>query len=76
MNGPFDQREDRPIAADSNVLAGSPLGAALPANDRPGLRELTAEQLDAQPLRVRVAAVSAGTLTFFMSHETTSLSMS
>src|SRR5207249_4572157 len=68
LDGPLDQRIDRPIAADADVLSGAPLGAILAADDAAGFGVLAAEQLDAQHLRIRVAAVAARPLPFLVRH--------
>src|SRR5512135_2783336 len=68
LDRPLDQRIDRPVAADPDVLARVPLRALLPADDAARLGQLAAEQLDPQHLRVRVAAVAAGALPLLVSH--------
>ena len=45
------------IAAPPNIFPGLMLGAALAHQDRPGIDELSAEALYAQPLSVRIAAI-------------------
>lgn len=65
---PFDQRKDRPIATDADVLAGPPFGAVLSADDASRLGGLAAEQLDSEHLGLGVATVAARTLTFLMRH--------
>src|SRR4051812_43453479 len=64
-----DQREDRPVASDADVLARPPPRALLTADDAPGLGDLAAEELDSQHLGVRIAPVAARSLTFFVSHD-------
>src|SRR5207248_11272954 len=49
--------EDRVVAAATGALARAELRAALPNEDHPGLDLLTGEDLHAEHLRVRVAAV-------------------
>jgi hypothetical protein len=63
-----DHREDRPIAANAYVFARTPARTPLTTDDATGLGELAAIQLDAQHLRVRVTAIAARALSFFMSH--------
>jgi hypothetical protein len=70
QDGPLDQRENRPIPTDADVLAGMPPRSALAAEDAAGLRMLAAKKFDAQHLWIRVAAIAAGALSLFMSHET------
>ena len=50
-------------------LPGVPLRPVLAAEDAAGLGDLAAEELDPQHLRIRVAAVAARALSFFVSHE-------
>src|ERR1700694_2115238 len=50
-------REQRVVLAASDVDAGFVAGAALPHDDRAAGHQLSTKCLDAQPLRVRVAAV-------------------
>jgi hypothetical protein len=40
---PVDQRENRPVTTNSDILAGMPPGPALTAEDAAGLGELTSE---------------------------------
>jgi hypothetical protein len=54
----LDHGEDRPITAEANVLAWSPLGAVLAAKDAARLGHLAAKELDSQHLRIRIAAVA------------------
>ena len=49
-------------------LPGCHLRAVLPAEDAARLGDLAAEELDSQHLRIRVAAVAARALSFFVSH--------
>ena len=58
----------RPVAAHADILARVPLRAVLAAEDAAGLGELAAEEFDSQHLRIRVAAVAARSLSFFVSH--------
>ena len=50
--------EEREVAAAADVCAGMDLGAALADDDRAGLESLAVIGLDAEKLRVRVAAVA------------------
>src|SRR5881397_3818333 len=50
-------REDRVVAADLRTRPGAELRAPLAHDDVAGLRRLAVEQLDAEVLRIRVAAV-------------------
>ena len=50
--------EQRVVAAPADVDAGMELGAALPHDDLPGLDDLTAEPLDAQPLSGGIPTVA------------------
>src|SRR5688572_18472639 len=50
------EREDRVVGAQADVEAGLKLGAALADDDRAGLHDLPAPDLDAAILRVAVAA--------------------
>src|SRR6266536_4979824 len=60
--------EDRVVLADSRPGARAEARAALADDDHSGLHDLTVEQLDAEALRVRVAAVPGGAKTFLVSH--------
>src|SRR5687768_680936 len=60
--------EEGVILAAADVLAGEEDGTALAHDDRAARDALAAEGLDAQVLRVRVAAVAAGALSLFMCH--------
>src|ERR1700690_4458991 len=51
-----DLREQRVVLAETDVFARLELRAALPYDDRSGGNQLSAETLDAQPLRIRIAA--------------------
>src|SRR5436309_9310673 len=60
--------EDRVVLADPGAGARAEARAALADDDHPGLHGLTVEQLDAEALRVRVAAVAGGAKTLLVSH--------
>src|SRR5437660_120206 len=57
------QGEEGVVAAEADVAAGVEAGAALADDDAAGLDRLAAEDLHAEALAVRLAAVAAGTLT-------------
>src|SRR5215472_11180784 len=63
-----DEREQRVVTAGADVLAGVELGAALANDDRAGRHRLAAEHLDAEHLRLRVAAVARRAAAFFLCH--------
>src|SRR5262249_41436972 len=63
-----DLREQRPVAADADVLAGVELGADLANQDAAGRDLLAGEPLHAAHLRQRVAAVARRALSFLVSH--------
>src|SRR5689334_6705338 len=58
LNVTVDQREQGVVLAKADIRARVPLGAALTRNNVACDGVLTAEQLQAQPLAVRVAAVT------------------
>ena len=60
------QREERPIAADADVLAWMQLGSALADDDGTGENRFTAETFNAESLWVSGATVAGRTLTCFM----------
>src|SRR5688572_6843420 len=62
------QGEQREIAAHADIAARMELRAALADDDAAGPALLPAVDLDAQPFRLGITAVLAGTLTFLMSH--------
>src|SRR5262249_49720215 len=61
-------REDRVVTAEAHARARAKPGAALAHDDHPGLHVLAGEDLDAEPLRVRVAPVAGGSETFLVRH--------
>src|SRR5438105_857509 len=65
---PRDFREKGVVLAAANVIAREEPRSALPDQDRAPADELTREPLDAQPLRVRIAAVSGRSLTLLVCH--------
>src|SRR2546421_4638375 len=60
--------EDRVVLADSGARTGAKARTALADDDHSCLHDLPVEQLDAEALRVRVAAVAGGAKTFLVSH--------
>src|SRR5262249_48098191 len=63
-----DLREDRVVLAEPGVQAGTEAPSALPHDDGASGDKVTVVRLDAQPLRIRVAAVAGAALTFLVSH--------
>jgi hypothetical protein len=64
----IDERENRVVFADAYVHAWVKVRAALTDDDAASSEGLTAEDLHAKALGVRVAAVTGGAYAFFMSH--------
>ena len=62
------QREERPIAARADVLAGLEFRATLPDNDTACRDEFAAVRFHTEPLADAVAPVTNAALTFFMCH--------
>jgi hypothetical protein len=60
--------EDGVVAAETDVLAGHELRAALADDDIAGDNRLAAEHFNAETLADAIASVLDGSLTFFMSH--------
>src|SRR5829696_3434288 len=58
LDDAVDEREQRVVLATADVLARLPLRPALPRQDVAAEDDLAAELLQAEPLRVRVAAVA------------------
>src|SRR5215212_11532564 len=65
---PFDQREQRVVAATPHTVPGMEVGATLADDDLAGIDQLAAETLDAEPLRVRITAVSGGRRALLVCH--------
>src|SRR6266545_29303 len=63
-----DEREERVVLADTDVLARQHLGAALANEDRTGLDLRPGVFLHAETLARRIAAVAGGTCAFFVCH--------
>src|SRR5690606_113943 len=68
-----DQREQRVVLAPADVLAGMEAGAALAHDDRARADGLAAVGLDAEHLRLGIAAVPGGTAALFLCHVCSSL---
>ena len=67
----INQRKERIVAALSDVLPGMENSAHLAHEDVAGTDLLAAKTLHTAALRVGIAAVAAGSLTFLMSHLST-----
>ena len=65
---PVDEREDRVIAAQADVLAGQKLRPALPDDDVPRDDGFAAKFLDAQALADAVPPIFDAALSLFMCH--------
>src|SRR5207249_8856869 len=63
-----DLGEDRIVFAPAGIPPGTKSPSPLANDNRPARHEVPVVRLDAQPLRVRVAAVSRAALSFFMRH--------
>src|SRR5262249_28726598 len=63
-----DLREQGVVLAAADVDAGHEPGPALAHEDRAAVHGLAAERLDAEPLRVGVAAVARRALSLFVCH--------
>src|SRR5689334_17581267 len=68
-----DQREQGVVLTQTDVGARMPLGAALARDDVAGKHLLAAENLQAEALGVRVAAVARGAACFLVGHDESSL---
>src|SRR6185369_9294535 len=64
-----DHREQRVVLAPADVRAREEPGAALAHDDGARVNALATECLDAEPLRIRFAAVLGRRLTFFVRHD-------
>src|SRR5204862_6627303 len=60
--------EDRVVLADPRAGARAEARATLADDDHAGLHRLAVEELDAEALRIRVAAVRGGAKSFLVSH--------
>src|SRR5882724_2022460 len=67
----IDQRENRVIAAEPDVLPGEKLRSALAHNNVPGHDCFAAKFFHAQPFADAVPAVLDAALSFFVCHEIT-----
>src|SRR3954451_23028275 len=61
-------REDRVVLAETGVKSGLEPPSALANDDRAAGDDVAVVRLDAEPLRVGVAAVPRAALSFFVSH--------
>src|SRR5919204_66041 len=61
-------REDRVVATEAGAVSRAELRAALPDQDHPGLDLLAGEDLHAEHLRVRIAAVARGAESLLVCH--------
>jgi len=68
-------REQRIVLATSDVLARLEAGAALSHQDGPAGHVLPGERFDPEPLSVAVPTVTRASLTFFVRHGLSSLSL-
>src|SRR4029453_134002 len=66
LDATVDQREQRVVLGQADIGAGMPFGTALPRNDVAGEHGIAAENLQAEPLAVGVAAVAGGCSCFFL----------
>ena len=69
LHDAVDQGVERVVVSLADIPAGMEAVADLPDEDVAGDDLLAAEPLDAPLLRLRIAAVAAGTLAFFMCHD-------
>ena len=69
LHSAIAKSEERVIATAADVFAGAEAGAALTDDDGTGGDGFAAKSLDAEVLRITVAAVTAAGLTFFMCHD-------
>src|ERR1700722_13999282 len=65
---PVDQREDRVVATQANVVARLPLGAALAEDDVAGDHRLTTELFDAEQPPRGITTVARRATCFFVCH--------
>src|SRR5690606_31892848 len=68
LHASADAREKRVIAADAHIAARVHDRAPLPHQDLTGVDELAAEHLYAEPLRLRVAAVTRAAARLLVCH--------
>ncbi len=62
------QREQGVVPASTNVMSRQMVRASLPDDDSPHGDRLAAKTFDTAILRITVASVPRGTLTFFVCH--------
>jgi hypothetical protein len=72
LHDAIDQRENREITPDADILARMKLGSALTADDLSTFNGLPAINLDSEHLWIAVATVLCTTTGFFMCHDFTS----
>jgi hypothetical protein len=70
-----DQGEEGVVGPHADVVAGVERGAHLTDENIAGPHRLTGELLHPPTLGIRITAVATGTLTFFMGHDDTFLSV-
>src|SRR6185436_7701626 len=68
LDGALARREDRVVPADTGTRAWLELRTALAHDDLAARHGLAREHLDAEPLRLGVAAVAARSQSLFMCH--------
>src|SRR5262249_8155283 len=68
LDDAVDLRVERVVAAATDILPGVETSTALANKNRAAGNKLAGEALDAEHLRLRVAAVARRTLSFFVSH--------
>jgi uncharacterized protein YfiM (DUF2279 family) len=75
LHGALNKGEEREIVALTDAAAGMKAVADLPDKDIARDNALAAKSLHAAALTIGIAAVAAGTLTFFMCHDVNSNSL-
>jgi hypothetical protein len=66
---PFDEREQRVVAAAPHTVTWMEVGATLADDDLARIHQLPTESLDAKPLRVRITAVPGGRRALLVCHQ-------
>ena len=69
LHASVDLRKQRVVLAEADVQARPETAAALPHEDRPAGHDVAVEPLDAEPLRIAVAAIARRALSLFMCHD-------
>jgi hypothetical protein len=69
LHGSVAESEEGVIPTATDIVAGTETGATLTNDDGTGGNGFAAKSLDAEVLRITVAAVTAAGLTFFMCHD-------